>query len=652
MTKTDTDRPAPETTSRLRWAGLTALGLSGLLIALDSTILFTALPTLSARLGASTTQLQWISAAYTLAWAGLLLPAGVLGDRLGRRRVLLFGLFLFGASSVLASRATSADQLIALRAAMGAGAAVILPLTLSVLPTMFSEEERPRAVTLTAVATFLGLPLGPLIAGWLLTHYEWGSIFLINAPVVALALVGIWLFVPESRDSAAPRLDWIGAVLAVAAVVGIVYAIIVGPTDGWTSVSVLTGLVGGGAVLIAFVARELRTSAPLVDLHLFSNPRFTWSTIAFGAVGFAMTGVMFIVTPYFQIIQGTDAQGTGIRLLPMIGGLVLGGLIGDRLIAKAGPGVTIASGLFAASLGLAVLSQARTDTGYGLVAVGLGVLGVGIGLALPTALDTILGTLPPAMLGAGNALTRTVQQVAASLGVAILGSILNGVYRAGIDGHINGLPAPSQAAAQASLAGAAAIAHSLPAPVNAALLKTASDAYVRGMADATLLSAAILMVVAILALRSQLVRVSADERPTRAGAPPSLVVLIVILFGAAVFALVAGLSLVWPGTTLDALWNLNPTARTEFLMVGGRLAGLLLLCVGVFGSVAAVGLLKRQTWAWWLVLLLLVLVGMVNVIRFLAGDPGELFGTPFTLGLLWLHVHTRKSFKRLAVRQP
>src|SRR6266851_4233584 len=193
-----------------------------------------------------------------------------------------------------------------------------------------------------------------------------------------------------------------------------------------------------------------------------------------------------------------------------------------------------ASGLFAASLGLAVLSQARTDTGYGLVAVGLGVLGVGIGLALPTALDTILGTLPPAMLGAGNALTRTVQQVAASLGVAILGSILNGVYRAGIDGHINGLPAPSQAAAQASLAGAAAIAHSLPAPVNAALLKTASDAYVRGMADATLLSAAILMVVAILALRSQLVRVSADERPTRAGAPPSLVVLIVILFGAAV----------------------------------------------------------------------------------------------------------------------
>ena len=215
---------------RGRWLALGALVLSGLVLGLDGTILITALPTLSAKLGATTSELQWISAAYTLALAGLMLPAGVLADRLGRRRMLIVGLLLFGASSVIASQMTTALGLIVMRALMGASGAVILPLIQAILPSIFSEKERPRAVALAGVGTFLGLPLGPLVAGWLLTHFDWGSVFLINAPVVVVALLGAFLFVPESRDPRAVRLDWIGAVLEVAGVTGLVYGIIEQPT--------------------------------------------------------------------------------------------------------------------------------------------------------------------------------------------------------------------------------------------------------------------------------------------------------------------------------------------------------------------------------------------------------------------------------------
>src|SRR5215472_917491 len=242
-----------------RWWALAALVLSGLVLGLDATILVTALPTLSAKLGATTSELQWILDAYTLALGGLLLPAGVLGDRLGRRRLLLVGLLLFGVASVAASQMTSATGLIWARAAMGAGGAIIMPLSLSILPTMFSEAERPRAVALAAVGAFLGMPLGPLVAGWLLTHFAWGSVFLINVPVVVVALLGVWLLVPESRDPDTTRLDWLGAILAVAGVTALVYGIIEEPGDGWTDSRVLGGVLGGALVLAVFVAHELRT---------------------------------------------------------------------------------------------------------------------------------------------------------------------------------------------------------------------------------------------------------------------------------------------------------------------------------------------------------------------------------------------------------
>src|SRR5216683_2325513 len=229
-----------------RWLGLAALTVSGLVLGLDITILITALPTLSAKLSATTDQLQWMSAAYTLSLAGFMLPAGVLGDRFGRKRLLVIGLVTFGISSVIASQMTSANGLILMRVILGASGAIVLPLVTSILPSMFAEDERQLAIGLSGAGAFIGLPLGPLVAGWLLTHYDWGSIFLINAPVIVIAVVGAWFFVPESKDPNARRLDWVGAILEVVGVTGIVYGIIEQPALGWTDTPVLASLASGG----------------------------------------------------------------------------------------------------------------------------------------------------------------------------------------------------------------------------------------------------------------------------------------------------------------------------------------------------------------------------------------------------------------------
>jgi EmrB/QacA subfamily drug resistance transporter len=486
--KTTEEVPA----GRGRWLALAAIVVSVLVLGLDMTILVTALPTLSAKLGASTDQLQWISAAYTLTLAGFLLPAGVLADRLGRRRLLLVGLLLFGVSSVAASQVTSVEALIAMRAVMGVGGAIILPLSIATLPTIFSESERPRAVALAGAGAFLGLPLGPLVAGWLLTHYDWGSIFLINGPVVILALIGVWLFLPESKDPNAPRLDWFGAILEVIGVSALVYGIIQQPAYGWGDPRVLAALIGGVALIIAFVAWELRNRAPLVDLRLFFNPRFTWATTGFVVVGFALMGVMFVFAPFLQIVQGNDAQGTGVRLLPLIVAVMVGALASARLVARLGIRVMLPMGLLVSTTGMVMLSRIGPDTSYAVMAAGLAVIGVGISLAMIPALDTILGTLPQSQTGAGTALTRTLQNVGGSLGVAVMGSILNTVYRAEVTGHAAGLPSRAREAADGSVAGAAVVAQHLPAPAGALLMRAADNAYAAGMGEVLLVSAALM----------------------------------------------------------------------------------------------------------------------------------------------------------------
>jgi len=481
-----------------RWLALGAIVLSSLVLGLDTTIVVTALPTLSIKLGATTDQLQWISAAYTLALAGFMIPAGVLADRLGRRRMLLVALFLFGASSTAASQMTTANGLIFMRALMGIAGALIFPISLAILPTIFSERERPRAIAIGGAGMFLGLPLGPLVAGWLLTHYDWGSIFLINGPVVLLALLGARIFIPESRDSHAPRLDVVGAALVVAGVTGLVYGIIEQPALGWSNSTVIASLVAGAILLAGFTVWELRVRSPLVDLRLFLNPRFTWSVLVGMIMGFALLGVLFVFTPFLQIVQGNDAQATGVRLLPLIGGIVLGAVGSDRLVARLGVRVMLVLGLLICAVGMTLLSFVRADTGYSLIAVALPVIGVGNAFAMFTSLNIILSILPEAQTGAGSALTRTLQQLAASFGVAILGSILSNSYRAKLAEHLIGLPDRVRDVAEGSVAGAALIASHMPAPVGMNLLNAAHVAYAIGMTDVLRVSAVVMVGGAVL----------------------------------------------------------------------------------------------------------------------------------------------------------
>jgi EmrB/QacA subfamily drug resistance transporter len=479
-----------------RWWALSAIVVSGLVVGLDATVLFTALPTLAAKLGASTADLQWVSAAYTLALGAFLLIAGVLGDRYGRRRMLIVGLILFGIASVVASQMTSSLGLIWMRALMGVGAAFIIPLSLSILPSLFAEAERPRAIAATAAGAFLGLPLGPLVAGFLLSHYAWGSIFLINVPIVVLAILGVMTLVPESKDPDPRGIDWIGAVLSSVGVTAIVYGVIEQPLDGWTAPRVVAALAVGLLVLAAFVVWDVRHREPFVDMRLFKNPRFTWATIAFMVTGFALFGAMFILTPYLQLVQGNDAQATGLKLLPLIGAVIVGAGLGNRIAARMGARVGIPLGLVITTAGLVILSRAGASTGYGPIAAALAITGLGLGTALPTSLDVVLSTLPASQTGVGSALTRTLQQIAASFGVAVLGSILSTAYQNSLGPHLKGLPAPVSGVAQRGVAGAEAVAAHLPSALSGPLVQAAHVAYAEGMDEVMLLCAAVILVAA------------------------------------------------------------------------------------------------------------------------------------------------------------
>jgi MFS transporter, DHA2 family, multidrug resistance protein len=482
-----------------RWWALIALSLSVLVTGLDTYILNTALPTLSAKLGASTSQLQWITDSYTLAMAAVLLPAGKLGDRLGRRRVLTAGLALFGVASVITSQVHTVGGLIGMRAVMGAGAAVILPLSIAVLPVLFpGEAERRRAVAVTTICAMLGMPLGPLLAGWMLTHFAWGSVFLINGPIAALSLIGVALFMPESRDPATPRLDWAGALLSAAGLTAVIYGIIEEPASGW-SASVLAALTGGAVLLSGFAAWQLRAASPLVDLRLLASRGFTWGSVAFAAVSFAMTGALFALTPYLQIVQGADAQLTGIRLLPMIGAMLVTAALIEKSARRLGARLVIAAGMLVSAAGLALLALIPAGGGYGIVAAALAVFGTGLGLSLPLSADAVLATLPVSQAGSGNALNRAIQRIAVVLAPAILGSVLNSAYRGRLAGALTGLPPRLRGAATASVAGAHAVATRLPGS-GARLVRAADLAYTRGVVQVAVVSIAVLAVSAVLVL--------------------------------------------------------------------------------------------------------------------------------------------------------
>ena len=455
-----------------RWWALAALALAGLVVGIDATVLNLALPTLATSLRATTPELQWFVDAYSLAMAAMLLPAGLMGDRYGRKRLLLIALVAFSAASLGSAYAPTAGWLIAARAVLGVAAAFILPLSLSVLTVLFSEEERPRAITALVAMTIVAFPIGPILGGWLLTNYWWGSVFLINVPVVAIALVAVALLLPESRGDERPGVDAAGIALSSAGLACFTFGVIEGGQSGWLMPKALGYTLAGVALLAAFVAWERRRAAtgaqPLVDLDLFRSPGFTWGTILVTVVQFAMFGLLFTVPQYFQAVVGVDALGTGLRLLPMVLGLIVGAVVANKIGGGTAEGdgvearprgnakITVAIGFVLIATGLALGASTSIVTEYGFAVVWIAVVGAGLGFSMPAAMSAALGALSPARSGVGSGMIQAVRQVGGTFGVAVLGSVLDWAYRTHVPVH--GLPPAVAAAVRGSAAAGVAVA--------------------------------------------------------------------------------------------------------------------------------------------------------------------------------------------------
>lgn len=479
------------TTRSSRWWALAALALAMLTIGLDTTVLTVAVPTLAVDLNASTAQLQWFASAYTLVLAGALLPAGFLGDRFGRKRFLLAALLLFGVASVFCAYAGDAGTLIAARAALGLGAALMMPLSMAVLPVIFPDSrERARAITIWVTSTAIGLPLGPILGGWLLEHFWWGAIFLINVPLVVIGMIAVALFVPESRSTHARPLDIPGVLLSSAGLLGLTYGFIMIGQDGWSSVTDWA-MIGGGAVLLAlFVAWQRRAAYPLIDLDLFRSRGFTLGSGLATAVNFAMFGLLFLVPQFLQAVGGASSLGTGVRLLPMIGGILVGTRIAGRAGRSLGAGTLIGAGFVVLAVALGLGATTDVTTGYGFTATWIALVGVGMGLAMPVAMSAATDALTVERAGSGSAVVQALRQAGGTIGVAVLGTVLNAGYH-------SGLGAAATHPVSDSVSAGVEVAHRLGDP---ALLDTVRTAFVGGMTQTLWVCVAICVVSALVAV--------------------------------------------------------------------------------------------------------------------------------------------------------
>ncbi|PWI17722.1 MFS transporter [Streptomyces sp. Act143] len=485
----DTFTPDPR-----RWWALAALVASMLTLGFDMTILNVALPTMAADLGATTGEQQWMADAYVVVFAALMLPAGLLGDRFGRRRMLVVGLGVFLAASLAGAMAGDVNWVVAARALMGVGGALVTPLALSVLPSLFGADERTKAVGIISAASALGLPLGPIMGGWLLNHFWWGSVFLINVPMAAIGIAACVLLLPETRDPASPKVDTVSTALTATGLGALIYAIIEAPTRGWGDALVLGMLAAAVALLTALVLRERRQSRPMLDMSLLAHRGFLFNTLAATLVMFVLSGLLFVLPPYLQAVLGNDALGTGVRLLPMMGGLLVASRLAPQVVTRFGARATVSAGLvvlaFAAFLG----SRTTTGSGYGFTALWLSVTGLGFGLSLIPAMNGALGALPRDRAGSGSGLLMTLRQVGGAIGIALLGSLLAGTFRDRLD--VSGLPAQAADTAGDSVVAA----HLVAAKTGSAdLLASANSAYVHGMGVILMVCGAAALVAALLA---------------------------------------------------------------------------------------------------------------------------------------------------------
>jgi DHA2 family multidrug resistance protein-like MFS transporter len=410
-----------------RWLILLILCLSLMVLVVDNTVLNLAIPSLMRDLGATPADVQWIIDAYILAFAGLLLTAGSLSDRYGRRRMLILGLILFGAASLLATLATSPWQLIGCRALMGVGGSLLMPSTLSLLFTVFPPEEQRKAMAGWSAVAMLGVVAGPTVGGVLLEHFWWGSIFLLNVPIAVLAIIGTVALIPESRGPARD-VDPLGAVLSIIGMTAVVWAIISIPVDGLGSARVLGGLAVGVLALVAFALWERRSAHPMVPLALFRDRNFSGTSFSIVLLSFTAGGLLLALTQYLQFVLGYSPLKAGLALIPYaVSATVFNGL-GATLGKKVADRTLIAAGLVVIAAGFGILTQVSVSSGYGLLIAGLLVMGVGGGLAGPPAYTLLMQSVPAEHRGVGSAMNDTVQQTGAALSVAVLGSVLAAAY--------------------------------------------------------------------------------------------------------------------------------------------------------------------------------------------------------------------------------
>jgi len=482
---------------RGRWLILVTLCLAALIINLDTTIVNVALPALVRQIGATTTGLQWVVDAYNLVFAALILAAGSLGDRLGRKGMLLAGLGVFGAASLAGSFATTVGQLVAARAVMGLGAAMMFPATLSLLTNVFTgRRDRALAIGVWGASAGVGIALGPIAGGWLLERFWWGSVFLFFVPAAAVVAVLTAWRVPTSRNPRTPRLDWRGLVLSAAGMGLIVYGVIQAPGWGWASASTIGTLAAGAVLLGALVAAELRTASPMIDMSLFRNPRFTAASASVAIAFFALLGFIFLVTQYFQVVRGYSPLSTGVRLLPVAASVGVASVVGTRLAIRVGNKVIVGGGLALFGAAMVWVSTFSQTTSYGIIAASMVVLGTGMGLSQAPATEAIMGAVPKQKAGIASAVNGATRLFGGTLGVAVIGSVAASLYTSRLAALLPpGLPTPAVTAARGSVGGAAIAAQQLShaglAGPAQALHDASVAAFLHGLTGACLVAAGV-----------------------------------------------------------------------------------------------------------------------------------------------------------------
>ncbi len=490
---------------QLRWWILGVLCLSLLVIIVDNSILNVAIPTLVKELGATNSQLQWMVDSYTLVFAGLLLTAGSLGDRFGRRGALQLGMAIFGLGSVASALIDTPNQLIGTRALMGVGGALIMPATLSIITNVFPPEERGRAIGMWAAIAGVATALGPISGGFLIEHFYWGSIFLVNVPIVAVSLVAGRLIVPTSKDPSKPALDPLGALLSIVGLVVLVYGIIQAPEKGWGSGATLGAFAVGVVVLGAFALWESKTASPMLDTSFFKNPRFTAASVGITLLFFAMFGSIFLQTQYLQFVMDYTALQAGVRLLPMAVTMLIVAPNAPKLAERIGTKLVVGMGLSLATLAMLLMAGLPDhDISYwGDVAWRLVVFALGMGFTMGPATESIMGSLPRSKAGVGSAVNDTTRQVGGALGVAIVGSVMSSAYGHRIASAFADTGAPPQAVevARDGLGQALEVIRQAPISIAATerITEAAKEAFVFGLHRGVLVGAAAAFVGAVVA---------------------------------------------------------------------------------------------------------------------------------------------------------